>query len=31
LNDALMTHGVYLRLHDLALDLPIDMLARSSG
>jgi ATP-dependent DNA helicase DinG len=27
LNDALMTHGVYLRLHDLALDLPIDLLA----
>jgi len=27
LDDALVTHGVYLRLHDLALDLPIELLA----
>lgn len=27
LEDALVTHGVYLRLHDLALDLPLDLLA----
>lgn len=26
LDDALVTHGVYLRLHELALDLPIDLL-----
>ncbi len=27
LDDALVTHGVYLRLHDMALDLPLDVLA----
>lgn len=27
LDDALVTHGIYLRLHDMALDLPIDLLA----
>jgi len=27
LDDALATHGLYLRLHDLALDLPIELLA----
>jgi DNA polymerase-3 subunit epsilon/ATP-dependent DNA helicase DinG len=27
LDDALVTHGVYLRLHEMALDLPIDLLA----
>ena len=27
LDDALVTHGVYLRLHDMALDLPIEILA----
>lgn len=27
LDDALVTHGVYIRLHDLALDLPIELLA----
>jgi len=27
LDDALATHGVYLRLHEIALDLPIDLLA----
>lgn len=27
LDDALVTHGVYLRLRDIALDLPIDLLA----
>jgi DNA polymerase-3 subunit epsilon/ATP-dependent DNA helicase DinG len=27
LDDALVTHGVYLRLHDRALDLPIEVLA----
>ena len=27
LDDALVTHGVYLRLNDLALDLPIELLA----
>jgi DNA polymerase-3 subunit epsilon/ATP-dependent DNA helicase DinG len=27
LDDALVTHGVYLRLHDRALDLPIEILA----
>jgi ATP-dependent DNA helicase DinG len=27
LDDALVTHGVYLRLHDLALELPIELLA----
>lgn len=27
LDDARVTHGVYLRLHELALDLPIDLLA----
>jgi ATP-dependent DNA helicase DinG len=27
LDDALVTHGIYLRLHDIALDLPIDLLA----
>ena len=27
LDDALVTHGVYLRLHELALELPLDLLA----
>jgi DNA polymerase-3 subunit epsilon/ATP-dependent DNA helicase DinG len=27
LDDALVTHGVYLRLHDLALELPLEILA----
>lgn len=27
LDDALVTHGVYLRLHQMAMDLPIDLLA----
>ena len=27
LDDALVTHGVYLRLHEMALDLPIEVLA----
>jgi ATP-dependent DNA helicase DinG len=27
LDDALVTHGVYLRLHEIALDLPINLLA----
>ena len=27
LEDALVTHGIYLRLHEMALDLPIDLLA----
>jgi ATP-dependent DNA helicase DinG len=27
LDDALVTHGIYLRLHEIALDLPIDLLA----
>lgn len=27
LDDALVTHGVYLRLHEMALDLPIELLA----
>ena len=27
LDDALVTHGVYLRLHELALNLPLDLLA----
>ena len=27
LDDALVTHGVYLRLHDMALDLPLELLA----
>lgn len=27
LDDALVTHGIYMRLHEIALDLPIDLLA----
>ncbi|MEJ2262724.1 MAG: helicase C-terminal domain-containing protein [Anaerolineales bacterium] len=27
LDDALVTHGIYLRLHEIALDLPIELLA----
>lgn len=27
LDDALVTHGIYIRLHEIALDLPIDLLA----
>lgn len=27
LDDALVTHGIYLRLHDMAIDLPLELLA----
>lgn len=27
LADAIVTHGIYLRLHDMAMDLPVDLLA----